>query len=59
MANTHGRAADAEAEALRGLCDPERFVAVMFTIGRYLAHSAICNTLRLAPPVASPLGAKP
>jgi hypothetical protein len=41
------------------MCDSERFVAVMLTVGRYLAHSAICNTLQFTAPVASPLRARP
>jgi alkylhydroperoxidase family enzyme len=59
MANTQGRAAHREAEAYQRMCDPERLVGVMLTVGRYLAHSVICNTLRITPPVASPLEARP
>lgn len=37
--------------------EPEEVVAVLLTVGRYLAHSAVVQTLELAPPVASPLAA--
>ncbi len=56
VAKSQGRDAKAEVEAFTALTGPERTVAVMMTIARYLAHSAICNTFRFAPPVASPFG---
>ena len=34
---------------------PERGIAIVFLIGRYLTHAMIVAVLRLAPPVASPL----
>jgi alkylhydroperoxidase family enzyme len=59
MAKTQGRDAYDSAQAYRSMCEPQRLVAVMLTVGRYLAHSAICNTLRFSPPVASPLSIRP
>ena len=59
MAKTQGRDAFDAAQGYRKMCDADRLVAVMLTVGRYLAHSAICNTLRFKPPVASPLGREP
>ena len=53
MAESQGREADA-AKVL-ALLGQEKTVAVLMTVGRYLAHSAISNTLDLAPPVSSPL----
>ncbi|HEV2364736.1 MAG TPA: hypothetical protein VGS12_11135 [Caulobacteraceae bacterium] len=55
MGKTQGHGAHEAAERCRALMAPERLVAVMLTVGRYLAHSAISNTLRFAPPVPSPL----
>ncbi|MHB8528592.1 MAG: hypothetical protein ACYC8V_03660 [Caulobacteraceae bacterium] len=57
MAKTQGHGAQEAAASCRSLMEPDRLVAVMLTVGRYLAHSAISNTLRFVPPVASPLGA--
>jgi alkylhydroperoxidase family enzyme len=34
---------------------PERAIAVLMLIGRYMTHALIVNTLDLTPPVASPL----
>jgi alkylhydroperoxidase family enzyme len=59
MAKTQGRDAYRAAEACRELCSADRVVGIMLTVGRYLAHSAICNTLRFTPPVASPLAGRP
>ena len=56
MAKTQGRDGAAALSDLAPYCDAERAVAILLTVGRYLAHSAISNTLRLAAPVASPLG---
>ena len=58
MAKTQGRDAHSAAETCRKLCSAERLVGIMLTVGRYLAHSAICNTLRFAPPVTSPLDSR-
>jgi Carboxymuconolactone decarboxylase family len=49
---------DQLAEAVATLAHDE-VVAVLLTVGRYLAHSAVVQTLDLAPPVASPLAAAP
>ncbi len=58
VAKTQGRGAQSEADAFLKLSDPAMLMGVLLTIGRYLAHSAICNTLQLAAPVPSPLGAR-
>ena len=58
MAKTQGRDAHEAAARCRELMDADRLVAVMLTVGRYLAHSAICNTLQFAAPVTSPLEAR-
>ncbi len=57
VAKSQGRGAEGEADALLALSDPATVMGVLLTVGRYLAHSAICNTLKLQPPVPSPLGA--
>lgn len=56
MARTQGRAAQAELAALNRSLSPALQVAVLLTVGRYIAHSTICNTLQFTAPVASPLG---
>jgi len=56
MAKTQGRGARADAEAFLKLTDHKTLVGVMLTVGRYLAHSALCNTMQLKPPVPSPFG---
>lgn len=58
MAKSQGRDARSASEACANFCEPARLVAIMLTVGRYLAHSAVCNTLRFVPPVSSPLGAR-
>jgi hypothetical protein len=50
----HSRAELADVVAM---LNPDEVVAVLLTIGRYLAHSAVVQTLELVPPVASPLAA--
>jgi hypothetical protein len=55
VATTQGRGAGREAEAVLALSDAKTLMGIMLTIGRYLAHSAICNTLGLKAPVPSPL----
>ncbi len=57
MAITQGRDAQAELAALGRHLPPGLRVAVLLTVGRYVAHSTICNTLQFAVPVTSPLGA--
>ncbi len=52
---TQGREARPQSDALLAATDPATVVGVLMTVGRYLAHSAICNTLGVQPPVASPL----
>jgi hypothetical protein len=47
----------AELAEVVSLLTPDEVVAVLLTIGRYLAHSAVVQTLELVPPVASPLAA--
>jgi len=55
MAKTHGRGAGREVDALLAMTDPATLMCVILTIGRYMAHSAICNVMQLKAPVASPL----
>jgi alkylhydroperoxidase family enzyme len=57
MARTQGRNAQAELAAVGRHLPPALQVAVLLTVGRYMAHSTICNTLQFAAPVTSPLGA--
>lgn len=59
VAKTQGRGAQAEADAVLARGEPRLLMGVLLTIGRYLAHSAICNTLQLQAPVPSPLGKTP
>jgi alkylhydroperoxidase family enzyme len=56
MARTQGRDAQAELASTARHLSPELQVAVLLTVGRYIAHSTICNTLQFKAPVASPLG---
>jgi hypothetical protein len=56
IAPTQGRGAKPEADAVLALSDAPTLMAILLTIGRYLAHAAICNTLEIQPPVTSPLG---
>jgi hypothetical protein len=56
MATTQGRGARADAETFLNLTDHKTLVGVMLTVGRYLAHSALCNTMQFKPPVSSPFG---
>jgi alkylhydroperoxidase family enzyme len=58
VARSQGREARGDADRLLALTDETLLIGVMLTIGRYLAHSAICNTFGLQPPVPSPLGAE-
>jgi alkylhydroperoxidase family enzyme len=39
------------------MLNADEVVAVLLTVGRYLAHSAVVQTLELVPPVGSPLAA--
>lgn len=56
MAKTQGRGSRADAEEFMKLTDHQTLVAVMLTVGRYLAHSAFCNTMQIKPPVPSLIG---
>lgn len=58
MAATQGRAAGNDADAVLVLGNAEILTGVLMTIGRFIAHSAICNTLKFAPPVASLMDAQ-
>ena len=44
-----------ELEAVIHSIGPERTIAVLMMIGRYVTHALIVNVLKLAPPVPSPL----
>lgn len=59
MARTQGRAADKEADDLLKLSGPDILVGVLLTVGRYIAHSTICNTLKIAPPATSSVMPRP
>jgi alkylhydroperoxidase family enzyme len=52
-----GRDADGPARAFLALAGPDKFVGVLLSTGRYLAHAAFCNAVGVTPPVASPLEA--
>ncbi len=56
MASTQGREAQGELVAVARHLEPAQQVAVLLTVGRYITHSTICNTLQIAAPVTSPLG---
>jgi alkylhydroperoxidase family enzyme len=55
MARDQGRGNKPEADAFLALTDPATLMGVMLTVGRYLAHAAICNTLEIKAPVSSPI----
>jgi alkylhydroperoxidase family enzyme len=55
MAKNQGRGARPTADAFLALTDSVTLMGVMLTVGRYLAHAAICNTLEIEAPVSSPL----
>jgi len=55
MAAKQGRGAKPVADALLTLSDAPTLMGVMLTVGRYLAHASICNTLEIAAPVPSPI----
>jgi hypothetical protein len=56
MARTQGREAQTELAVVARHLEPAQQVAVLLTVGRYITHSTICNTLKFAAPVTSPLG---
>jgi len=53
----HGKNTTGELEALVNAIGHEQAIAVLMLIGRYVTHALMVNTLGLAPPVPSPLGA--
>lgn len=55
VVKSQGRDARADAESFLRLSDAPTLIGVLLTVGRYLAHSAVCNTLGIKPPVSSPL----
>jgi len=55
MARNQGRGNKPEADAFLALTDAPRLMGVMLTVGRYLAHASICNTLEIKAPVSSPI----
>lgn len=48
----YGRGASGELAKAVSLLGEEKAVGVLLTIGRYVAHAAVSNTLELQPPVA-------
>jgi alkylhydroperoxidase family enzyme len=52
---TGGRNARRQADTFLQLTDAQTLIGILLTIGRYLAHSAVCNTLQITAPVSSPL----
>ena len=52
---TNGQGAGREIEAVVEAVGPKQAIAVLLLIGRYMTHAVLVNTLRLAPPVSSPL----
>jgi hypothetical protein len=52
---TNGQGAGRELETMVEAIGPKQAVAVLLLIGRYMTHAVLVNTLRLAPPVPSPL----
>lgn len=53
MIERRGRGVDAELDAAIDAIGPERTIAVLFLVGRYITHAMIVNGLGLAPPVPS------
>lgn len=56
MVHSHGRGCGSESDRLVGLIGEQAAVGSVMLAARYLAHAAMANAWRLAPPVASPLG---
>ena len=50
VARRGGRDTTAEFEVVTKTIGPEKAIAVLWLIGRYMAHAVIVNTLNLAPP---------
>ena len=55
MIRRHGKHTARELDAVVEIVGPAQAVAVMMTVGRYVTHALMVNTLDLAPPVPSPL----
>lgn len=55
----YGRDCAKELQALVDAAGPQTAVGVLMLAGRYVTHAMTVNALELAPPVPSPLGAKP
>lgn len=53
-----GKNCAAELDGVIEAIGPEKAIAVLMLIGRYVTHALIVNTLNLAPPVPSPLESK-
>lgn len=51
VVDDYGTGAAGELGRAVGVLGEERAVGVLLTVGRYVAHAAIANTLELAPPV--------
>jgi hypothetical protein len=52
---TNGHDASGELDRVVEAIGPKQAVAVVLLIGRYMTHAVFANTLKLAPPVPSPL----
>jgi alkylhydroperoxidase family enzyme len=59
VVRSEGRRCQRRFQRLLALTDQATAVAVLLTAARYLAHSAVATTWRLAPPVSSPLNGAP
>ena len=59
MAETQGRGAAGALDACAAFFKASELVAILLTVGRYLAHAALANTLRFKAPVPSPLEGAP
>lgn len=59
MAKTQGRHAGRELAELSKLGNPQLLTGILLTVVRYIAHSTICNALKLVPPVMSPMVSQP
>lgn len=53
MIARRGKDVSTELEAVIDAIGPEKAIAVMFLVGRYITHALIVNGLQLAPPVPS------
>lgn len=55
LVERNGHNTGAELETVISLIGAANTIAVLMLVGRYLSHALIVNTLKLAPPVSSPL----